>query len=291
MGAQHDFHGFHRRRFGIDQLLHHAGDRVEHAVAEEDTDEGTDHRGADVFRDLGRVGALADGVHRDHDAQHGGQDAEARHRLGHLVQRLGRLGQFFVDGFEFLLQHAFQLVGVDLAHRHQAEVVDDERQQLRLFQDQRIALEHRAVLRRLDVGVERLQAAGRRLQQFVHQQQELALELGVVLVLARDLLHLADQFDQHVFRIGEHERAEGGAADDDQLVGLPDGAGAAAHHHVAAEYRAEHDEDAKDLHDCYYLSCLVVQAWASAAFILASALLLSWQTRASDRSSTAAISL
>jgi hypothetical protein len=51
-----------------------------------------------------------------------------------LLQRLGRLRQLFVDGFQFLLQHAFQLVGVDLAHRHQAEVVDDEGQQLRLFQ-------------------------------------------------------------------------------------------------------------------------------------------------------------
>jgi hypothetical protein len=94
------------------------------------------------------------------------------------------------------------------------------------------------------VGVECFQAAGGGLQQFVHQQQQLALEFRIVLVLARDFLQLPHHLDQHVLRVGQHQRAEGGAADDDQFVGLPDGEGGTAHHHVAAEHGAQHDENA-----------------------------------------------
>src|SRR5471030_2286928 len=250
VGHQHDFHAFLVRRFLVDQLLHHVADRVDDAVAKENTDEGTNDGGADVCGDLARGRALADGVHGDGDAQHGGQDAEARHRLGDLAERLGRLFQFLVDGGQLLLQHAFQFVGVDLAHGHQTEVVDDEGQQLRLLQHARVALEQRAVLGRLDVGVERLQAAGGQLQQLVHQQQQLALEFRIVFLAEHDFLDLREQFLEHVGGIAQHQRADAGAGDDDQLDRLPDLRKRAAFEREAAEDTAQDNEDADDLlHD------------------------------------------
>jgi hypothetical protein len=99
------------------------------------------------------------------------------------------------------------------------------------------------------VGVERLQAAGGSLQQLVHQQQQLALEFRIVLLASDDLLELDQQLGQHVLGIADHQGADGGADDDEQLDGLPDGADGAAHEGEAAEDRAEHDEDAENLHD------------------------------------------
>ncbi|MNT40432.1 hypothetical protein D3C72_1767450 [compost metagenome] len=146
-----------------------------------------------------------------------------------------------MDGFQFLLQHAFEFMRVDLAHRHQTEVVDDEGQQFRLFQHQRVALEQGAFARRLDVGVERLQAAGGRLQQFIHQQQQLALEFRALLLVRDDLAHLVQHFTEYMLRVAQHQGADGGADDDDQLDRLPDRVDGAAHQGEASEYTPHHD--------------------------------------------------
>jgi hypothetical protein len=82
---------------------------------------------------------------------------------------------------------------------------------------ERVLLEHGALARRLDVRVERLQAAGRDLQQLVHQQQELALELLPLPAQDHDLAHLHQHLAQDVERISEHHRADARAADDQQL--------------------------------------------------------------------------
>nr|WP_229419438.1 hypothetical protein [Pseudoduganella dura] len=293
MRYQHDLHRFQRAGFLGHQLLQHVADRIDQAIAQENADERTDHRGADFLGDLAGRGAAAHGAHRDHDAEHGRQNAETGHRFADLAQRLGRLRQFFVDQFQFLLEHAFEFVRVDLAHCHQAEVVDDECQQLLFFQHGRVALEDRAVLGRLDVGIEGLQAAGGQLQQLVHQQQQLALEFRVVLLAHDDFLQLVRQLVEDVPGIAQHERADARAGDHEHLDRVPDRRERAAHQHVPAEDAAENNEKANDLlHGNSFLLCAGSVGHAcSTAFILPSAALFSWHTRASVRSSTAAISL
>jgi hypothetical protein len=57
------------------------------------------------------------------------------------------------------------------------------------------------------------------LQQFVHQQQQLALEFRVVPLAPGDLLELDQQLGQHVLRVAQHQGAKGGADDDEHLDG------------------------------------------------------------------------
>ncbi|MNP66242.1 hypothetical protein D3C76_1619270 [compost metagenome] len=83
-----------------------------------------------------------------------------------------------MHGIELLLQKAFQLVGTDLAHGHQAEVVGDERHQVFFFKDERILGKQVALIRLLDVCIQGLEATDLNgFKQFVQDHQQLALKL------------------------------------------------------------------------------------------------------------------
>src|SRR5690606_13807533 len=137
-------------------------------------------------------------------------------------ERARRLGQLFEYRLDFLLKHAFELVRADLAHGHEPEVVDDEMQELGLRQDERIALEQLALVGCLDVRIECLETACSKLQQLVHQQEQLPLELEGGCLALHHRTNLQPHLCKHVARIAEHDRAEASAEDDEQLHRLPD---------------------------------------------------------------------
>ncbi len=143
---------------------------------------------------------------------------------------------------EFLFEKAFEFVGADLAHGHQSEIVGDERHQVLLLKDQRVAHEKITLFGLFDVGIEYLQTADvDHFQQFVKKHQQLALEFLATTLVDEDAANLREHFQQHFLRIAHHQTADGGAEDDDDFRRLPEHPHVAVGHGVATEHATDDD--------------------------------------------------
>ena len=143
------------RRLGVAQL--DVGRQRSHeAVGEQDAEEGSDERGGDVMSDL--LDGSGDRLHRYHDAQDGRHDADARHRVAHLVERGDDLGVGFVVHVDLRLHEAVEIEGRHASDEHESERVAEEGHLVLLVQDRRITLEYGALLRVLDVRLDGHQA-------------------------------------------------------------------------------------------------------------------------------------
>ena len=79
-----------------------------------------------------------------------------------------------------------------------------------------------------------------------------ALRRGVRERLYEPLAGVLDR----LHRVGDHERAQRRAADDDVLPGLPDDVDMAAHGHEAAEHAAERDHETEMMVTCCPHRCV-----------------------------------
>src|SRR3546814_7560293 len=81
---------------------------------------------------LRRVGKRAHGMD---DAEHRGDDAEARHGVGQGAQGARYLVRFVMVGFQLLVDQRFQLVRILGAERHHAQIVAQELEHVMVLGD------------------------------------------------------------------------------------------------------------------------------------------------------------
>jgi hypothetical protein len=127
-----------------------------------------------------------------------------------------------------------------IADDDDAAVVADEMRQVVVLQHSRKSLEDHRLLGIVDM---RLDLAARLGPQLAHQAVQHAERLEIVLLLRDRLLEgLEDRLAgilHRLHRVGDEERPEGRAADDDELPRLHEHVDMPAHGHEAAEHAAQ----------------------------------------------------
>ncbi len=218
------------------------GDRRDDRVGEEDAGEGADQRRADQMAQ--HLRRLVERAHGLDDAEHRGDDAERRERLGDRHHRVIGLQLVVLDGLDLLVHQRLDLVRAGIADDDEAAVVADERQQLLVLGDARKPLEDRRLAGIVEVA---LDLVARLAAQIAHEGEQHAQHVQVVAGRGGGVGQGLDDADAAVLdrlhRVGDDERAERRAADDDVLPRLPDHADVAAHGHEAAEQAAERDDE------------------------------------------------
>ena len=233
----------------VDLLLDQAAERLDDGVGEQDAEEGADQRRADHAAEDRR--RLADRAHRVDHAEHRRDDAERRQRAGEPAERVDRPVRLGVMGLDLAVHQALDLVRVEVARDHHAQVVGDELDDVVVGADDGVLLEQRRAGRILDVLLDRHQAfLARLLQDVVEQRHQLHVARLRVL---RALQHARDRGEgrlQHLGLVVDREGAERAAQDRHQLgrQGVQDHADVAAMDDVGAE-DAPHRDGVTDQND------------------------------------------
>ncbi len=139
--------------FVVDDVLEVRGHRPDEAVAQQDAEERADQRRADLVADLRR--RAVDLAHRDDDAEHRGDDAEAGQRVADLGERLRRLQRLVVMDLEVLVHQRLEVVGRDAADDDHLHRVGEEVDRVMAGEEARVLREDRALVRILEVRLER----------------------------------------------------------------------------------------------------------------------------------------
>ena len=149
--------------------------------------------------------------------------------------------------FQLQFQQRFQLMRLDVAADHQAQTVGDEIDQVVVGLHLGVVAEQRAFGRALDMIFQRHEAfAAGLVEQFIEQAEHIDV---VLLLVARALEHTHHGLQGLLDRLGrgtDQEGAERGAADDDQLIGLPEGTQAAVGTEVAPDHADDDDQESND---------------------------------------------
>jgi hypothetical protein len=135
--------------------------------------------------------------------------------------------------------------GPGVADDDDAAIVADEVLEVGVLHDRRERLEDRRLLGTVDM---RLDLAARLGPQLAHQAVQHAERLQIVLLLGNRVLERFEHALAGVLhrrhRVGDQERAERSAADDDELPGLDEHVQMPAHRHESAEHAAQCNHDA-----------------------------------------------
>ncbi len=189
----------------------------------------------------------ADRAHGDDDAEHRRHDAETGQSVGDLGQHLRRCHGLGVVLFQLQFQQRLQLMRLDVAADHQAQAVGDEVDQVVVGLHLGVVAEQRALGWAFDVVFQRHEAfAAGLVEQFIEQAEHIDV---VLLLVARALEHANHGLQGLLDRLGRRahqESAERGTADDDQLVGLPEGTQAAVGTEVAPDHADDDDQESND---------------------------------------------
>ena len=93
-----------------------------------------------------------------HHAHDGGDDAECRQGIGHFLDRVDRNPRLLVMGFYLVVHQVLDLERIQVAADHEAQVVGQEFHHMVIGGDLRILGEYGALVRSVDVGLDRHQS-------------------------------------------------------------------------------------------------------------------------------------
>ncbi len=144
------------------------------------------------------------------------------------------------NGLNLLIHKRFNLVRPHVANDDEATIVADERGQFAVTDHTRELLKQGGLLRVVDVLLYLVaraasELAHKRVKSAEHIEILTALRSGILEALYQSLARVLDDFHG----IGHDKRAEGSAADDDVLPGLPDDGHMSAHGDETAKHTAE----------------------------------------------------
>jgi hypothetical protein len=123
-------------------LNFHAGrHRADHAVTQQNAEESTDQGGCDVMADLFRAAVQV--RHRDHDAEHGRDDAETRQRVARGANQADGLRVLGVVRLELRVEQHAELLG-GAAVDQLLQTVDQKIHRVMALRDTRVRAEQRA---------------------------------------------------------------------------------------------------------------------------------------------------
>ena len=150
-----------------------------------------------------------------------------------------------VVGLDLVVHQAFDLVRVQVARDHHAQVVGDELRDMVVVAHHRVLLEQRRAVRLFHVLLDRHQAfLARLLQDVVHQRHQLHVARLGVLAALEALAQAARRGLQHLGLVVGDEGAERRAADGCHLEGQR-----MQHHGDVAAVRDEHAEHGRQRDD------------------------------------------
>ncbi len=165
-------------------------------------------------------------------------------RAGQAGERVHGRVRLRVVGLDLAVHQAFDLVRVEVARDHHAQVVGDELDHVVVAADDGVLLEQRRAGRVVDVLLDRHQAfLARLLQDVVEQRHQLHVARLRVLRALEDAGDRCDRRLQHLRLVVHRERAERAAQDRQQLgrQRVQDHADVAAVDDVGAEDAAHRD--------------------------------------------------
>ena len=200
----------------LDDALQPRGERADHAIGQQHAQKRAGQRAADHRAEHGR--RLVDMRHGLDHAEHRGDDAQRRQRIGHRLQSV-RAVQLLVQDLLQLTRHdVLDLVRIVGVHADHAQVVADHRAGVVIGEDLRELLEGRAFVGLLDMRLQRHRALGAGQP---HQEIQQAQQIDVVRLLVGGAFeHLAEAAERvlHVVHAVRHdEGADRGAADGQHL--------------------------------------------------------------------------
>ena len=140
----------------VGRLRHVRGQRADHAVAQQDSKKRPHQRRRDFVPDFLRRPAQR--PHRDHHAQHGRHDPQAGKGIRHRAERRYRLVDRLVVHLHVEIHHLVDIERIHASrHRHPHRVADKVARMM-VLREERILVEDRALLRLLDVRLQRHQS-------------------------------------------------------------------------------------------------------------------------------------
>ena len=153
--------------------------------------------------------------------------------------------RLLVMGVDLAVHQRLDLMGVQVARHHHAQVVGDELRHVVVVADHRVFLEQRRSVRLFHVLLDRHQAflAGL-LQDVVHQRHQLHVARLGVLAALEALAQALGRGLQHLGLVVGDERAEGRASNGRHLEGQ-----CLQHHGDVAAVRDEHTENGRQRND------------------------------------------
>ena len=159
---------------GVD-VLEPGGDRAREAVGAEHAEERAGQGRGHVLADL--LDRAGDRAHRDDDAEHGRHDADAGQRVAHPLHGRHRHRLLLVVHVDLAVHERLEVVRRHAADQHEPQRVAQEDDRVVVLQDLRVAREERALLRVLDVGLDRHQAvAPGDLEELEHHLEHVEVE-------------------------------------------------------------------------------------------------------------------
>ena len=184
-----------------------------------------------------------DGTHRDDNAQNGGDDPEAGHRICCLGQHADRLVVLFLHRVELHIDQRLQLVGLHFAVNDRPQCAAQQFNRVMILGEGRILDENGAALGVHYMLFQRDHAvAPAEHEEFVECAEEFLVGLAGVGRAFQHSQYLFDQVHQHLFGRHDHQCAKGRTADDDVFRNLDERTGMTTGHHEAPQHRAQNNQ-------------------------------------------------
>ena len=215
-GQQRGLDALQLLRAVFDLLLQQSAERLDETVGQQDAQEGADQCRGDHAAQNGR--RLADRAHRVDHTQHRCDDAKGGQAARESPDGGHRRVLFVMVGLDLAVHQAFDLVGVEVARDHHAQVVGDELDHMVISTDHRVFLEDRRVVRVFDVLLDRHQPflAGL-LQEVVEQRHQFHVARLAVLAALEARAQAFDGGLDDFHLVGGQERTQCCAEDGDRF--------------------------------------------------------------------------
>lgn len=230
---------------GVNPCFQCLGNRPENAVRQQDAEEGSDEGGGNFFTDF--RGGAADGTHGDDNAKHGGYDAKAGHGVTHCGDRMGDEHGFVMMFLEVDVEDFCQIVIFNGTGQQDFQGVAQQRHRMMAGHERRIFGKDVAGFRIFDMRFEPDQSIlARFLEDLIEYLQQLRIRFGTVWVRLQHGKALRQTPFEHGGWVGNDQRSQTGATDDDKFVDLNQYGQFAVVHDIATDHGAKNDYQAYD---------------------------------------------
>lgn len=229
--------------------LHLSRDWRNYGVGKENTRERTNKgRGDECAENFWRLIYRAHGFY---DAENSCHNSKRRETISHYHEGVLRLHLVVPDSINFFVHQGFNLVRTRISHHYKSKVVADERRQIFVGQNRWRGFEDIRFFRIVDDG---FHVRARTVAQLAHHEKQQCQQFNVLGMFGNAIFESfansrAAVLDR-LHRVGDDERSERSAADNDVFPGLPNDANMAAHGREAAEHTDHGDDEAgKNCHN------------------------------------------
>ncbi len=197
------------------------------------------------------------GFHGDDDPHHRRHNTKTRQGIRHPTQGVGRMLRLLKTGFDVLVHQGFQLKRRQVARGNDAQIVADEFQQNVLVGDAGITIENITFAGVFHILLDGHQTVAAGLvEQLIEQRQQIHIQCLAIAPPQKGVDHRLEHLFHHVRWVRHNKGTKGGATDDQQLKGLPQGQQLTVGEHIPSQHTGGNNHESDKLN---HMACKAFQ--------------------------------